>query len=913
MTGSATPGPRTLIVIAGMHRSGTSLLAQIIHAAGAWLGEDIERQPAPSNRSGHWEHAAVWRIHEHLLDTFGQGWGAPVGPLPHRWAEWPEARAARRELTALAAINLTHTGSWAFKDPRVTRLLPLWTDIAGALDADLRVVAGHRGPRSVVASLRNRDAMSDEDAWRLVRQFETELGAFAQTTEVCAIDYDDLLATPVPIIERLVAFCRMTPSPDALLRARRTIQPSLRHQQPSEGETPEPRQTAGPVPSGHVQILLETAWNEPYLRHALQGILAQSTPDWHLFLIAEPPLHPLIRSTLAPYDRLFAGRASLLTPHCPSPRSGTRDQPPVAVAVTTEFDRWAPDLLRDSLAHLGTSGALRVLPDGEQVRTQPNETVLSVTERQPAGVRNLSADWPCIVPWATFAELGAPQVTVRERVAALRHADFARKSMAGRLNSRDIAGFAGVEPGSVAMVEIHRLHPHAAPADGQGLVALTVVPGNDVADVDGILMSTGPDPQVHLATHATGVALGLPPGLYLLRLDIRTISQQPNPRLYARAADGFTEGQSLRLQPASENSRAVLVNAPAGLAGLRVDPSEGTASAARIAGSTLLRLSDPLQNLAPIRRTARLPDVLCIGAQKSATTWLHHHLQTMPGIWRCPIKEFHHFDTIGGPDPFEAQKQRKAFDLVAAAQNDALRTFAIRLGFPSGRGWAAYLDLFADCPPDQIALDFTPAYATLPDPAVAEIAEVMSRTKVVYILRDPVERSLSGARHEAHVRGIVPTPEALAALARTDFNRSRGDYLTTIARWSRHVGPDRFKLLFYDDLVTDPATFLTAACKFIGIACPEAHVDLAVRINARTDCAPASGLAPLAAEISVAWLPQLRSLARDHPHPCRAWLAAALARIRAFAEAGPISPAPQLPPLPPPPAFGTLPEWKRSF
>ena len=38
------------------------------------------------------------------------------------------------------------------------------------------------------------------------------------------------------------------------------------------------------------------------------------------------------------------------------------------------------------------------------------------------------------------------------------------------------------------------------------------------------------------------------------------------------------------------------------------------------------------------------PDFLCIGAQRSGTTWLYQNLRRHPEIWMPPAKEIHYFD-----------------------------------------------------------------------------------------------------------------------------------------------------------------------------------------------------------------------------------------------------------------------------
>ena len=40
----------------------------------------------------------------------------------------------------------------------------------------------------------------------------------------------------------------------------------------------------------------------------------------------------------------------------------------------------------------------------------------------------------------------------------------------------------------------------------------------------------------------------------------------------------------------------------------------------------------------------RKPDILCIGAQKAGTSWLHVTLATRRDIWVPPFKELHFFD-----------------------------------------------------------------------------------------------------------------------------------------------------------------------------------------------------------------------------------------------------------------------------
>jgi hypothetical protein len=58
----------TAIALAGMHRSGTTMVAKALRAAGLHLGSDEELlPPAPDNPDGFEEHAAFVRLDDDLL------------------------------------------------------------------------------------------------------------------------------------------------------------------------------------------------------------------------------------------------------------------------------------------------------------------------------------------------------------------------------------------------------------------------------------------------------------------------------------------------------------------------------------------------------------------------------------------------------------------------------------------------------------------------------------------------------------------------------------------------------------------------------------------------------------------------------------------------------------------------------
>src|SRR5580658_3168224 len=89
-------GGSTALVVLGMHRSGTSALAGMLHHLGVALGERL--MPAsPDNPRGYWEHSEIVAINHRLMATMGWAWD-DIRPLPAGFECGEAAQLARREI-----------------------------------------------------------------------------------------------------------------------------------------------------------------------------------------------------------------------------------------------------------------------------------------------------------------------------------------------------------------------------------------------------------------------------------------------------------------------------------------------------------------------------------------------------------------------------------------------------------------------------------------------------------------------------------------------------------------------------------------------------------------------------------------------------------------------------------------------
>ena len=144
-----------VVIIVGMHRSGTSCLTGSLQQAGLQLGK--YHRWNRYNEKGNRENQDIVDFHEDLLAANSAAWDAPPRRLRYDQAQLQRAR----ELVA----SYRGEKPWGFKDPRSLLALELWREAA----QPLQMVGIFRHPRAVAASVSSRSGgrISPEQAVNL--------------------------------------------------------------------------------------------------------------------------------------------------------------------------------------------------------------------------------------------------------------------------------------------------------------------------------------------------------------------------------------------------------------------------------------------------------------------------------------------------------------------------------------------------------------------------------------------------------------------------------------------------------------------------------------------------------------------------------------------------------------------------
>lgn len=141
-----THGYPPALVIGGMHRSGTSLTASILAAAGVHLGESL-MEPATSNPKGHFEDLEFYRLHKRILAANGL---CMDGFTCQETIDPPAS--SRAEAFDLVHRRRAANRPWGWKDPRTILFLNFWASLV----PEARWLFVVRSPEEVIDSLLRR-------------------------------------------------------------------------------------------------------------------------------------------------------------------------------------------------------------------------------------------------------------------------------------------------------------------------------------------------------------------------------------------------------------------------------------------------------------------------------------------------------------------------------------------------------------------------------------------------------------------------------------------------------------------------------------------------------------------------------------------------------------------------------------
>jgi hypothetical protein len=152
---------REIILVLGMHRSGTSCIAGILHAMGLQMGDNL-MQPNNENPKGFFEDSDIVYLNDTILGGCGNGWASPE---PVQLTSDFRARCVA-DIAALLDKKCTGT-NLVVKDPRICKLADLYLDAIHSIGAKSTIVTVQRRHEATIHSLMKRavEHFPDDKHW----------------------------------------------------------------------------------------------------------------------------------------------------------------------------------------------------------------------------------------------------------------------------------------------------------------------------------------------------------------------------------------------------------------------------------------------------------------------------------------------------------------------------------------------------------------------------------------------------------------------------------------------------------------------------------------------------------------------------------------------------------------------------
>jgi hypothetical protein len=203
----------------------------------------------------------------------------------------------------------------------------------------------------------------------------------------------------------------------------------------------------------------------------------------------------------------------------------------------------------------------------------------------------------------------------------------------------------------------------------------------------------------------------------------------------------------------------------------------------------------------------RRPNLFIIGAMKSATGTLHTYLKLHPDVFMCEPKEPCYF--------------------VERSQLDW--PFIEEMGF--WRGEEYYLQLFAPAGTASVIGESSTMYTKRPQiTGVPErIASFDPKARLVYIMRDPVERAVSHYWHAVRWDDERRTPEE--ALVDDHAIRDVSHYAMQLQPYLSLFDRDQIYTLTTEELSRDPRATLRPLLEWLGVDPDAATVSEGIQYN----------------------------------------------------------------------------------
>lgn len=189
-----------VVIVVGMHRSGTSLLSLFLSEMGVCMGDDM-LPSSNTNPTGHHEDLFFLKKHSEILNKLDSDWDSPPekSKLSNEWHKHIDAISDE--------INSRKNNKkvWGWKDPRTSLFLDNYIKLLG----NPLIIYCKRTSSEVEDSIYARDKINKEHSRLLKKHYDSEVKKSLENypeSHVLEIDFKEIIKEPRKTLENLELF-----------------------------------------------------------------------------------------------------------------------------------------------------------------------------------------------------------------------------------------------------------------------------------------------------------------------------------------------------------------------------------------------------------------------------------------------------------------------------------------------------------------------------------------------------------------------------------------------------------------------------------------------------------------------------------------------------------------------------------
>ena len=225
---------KTVIVVLGPPRSGTSAISHILHKFGVDFGNPdrfVDPEINPHNPI-FFELVSLNRLNDEIFAHFDKNW-SDFDWLPDH-EDFDELCKSKFEAKILNFIKneFSKSNIIGLKDPRFCYTAPLWHSVLTNAGLKVSYLLTKRSPESIYFSNKSINKLSSATNFRLVAQSILLSDNFLKQKSHMTVDYDALQEDPKNSINSICNYFNL--NPDHLNNAYDIVNANLQHQKPDQ-------------------------------------------------------------------------------------------------------------------------------------------------------------------------------------------------------------------------------------------------------------------------------------------------------------------------------------------------------------------------------------------------------------------------------------------------------------------------------------------------------------------------------------------------------------------------------------------------------------------------------------------------------------------------------------------------------